>query len=1336
MRIKTGCIFGLAVVILPLWCAAVRPYEPERVEPVLEPWRWREMTELSGRGVLCVDEADDGALWFGAIGGVIRYDGLKVEWMPIDDTVKAAVDFDLAREIRCSNILCMPDGRLLVVVDYGFLQWKDGVWSVLKKGLTSVGYDTRLIRSGDGEIWLSTPKELLRFNENLEQVERVVGMGSNESLNAFCLDANGDAWMVVMRQGMKELMHIPLLNGRIPEPTQWSTYALGASGSAGEINICAGPEGKIYYVDQWGRSETRFFDPQKQEWVVVDHPEASRGYFSLMKDRKGTLWAGGTGYLLSIRDEQCEYYSSARLGLPSIPLSIFEAEDGQWWVIARGGHVYGLDSGDGRWRTYSGLHFECDAPDGTTWFKSDHNTVVSHRADGGTWTEYSRSDGIIDSIRSVRASSHGLVWAIGRHEGLAAFSVFDGNAWKLHRLEDFATLIGTDAMLESSDKTLWFGASGARLTAPNTGGVLQYEVKQGVPRLFKHHVPPSVPYAVSCLAQTADGSIWLGSPTLYRHQVDAQTFSNVQGLPSVYTYDLAADKNGDLWVAKGLFGVYRKQGDGWRQYTEKDGMAGKLFVRLLVLQDGTLLAASDKGVNRFDGEVWMGPVFYGDFSMSSRDGDLRQSRDGTLWFNFTERDPRSPRVAMNLDRMKKFSTVGFTADGHPPETFIEEHLKQVDSSGNLHVSWSGRDPWENTAVDQLHYSWRIDGGAWSAFSKATSHTILGLGSGRHTLEVRARDRDLNIDPSPAQSRFTVALPVWRQPWFLGMVVLIVAGTAAFIWMMIYFRDRQLKARAAHLLELDQIKTSFFTNISHELRTPLTVILGPLRSMLATEKDEAKRKKLRMMERNADRIATLVGQLLEFRKIETGRMVLSITEGDLAQALQNMVATLQPLADSGGVSCTLTDVEPCVAWFDPDKLHKIVTNLVSNAIKYTPHGGQVWVKINIQTDQRGNRWAELTVEDSGTGIDPNHIHHIFERFYRIPEKSIMDGSGIGLNLTKDLVDLWGGTIRVESPIHDDEQGPGTRFTVRLPVDRAGLSDAVKVMLHGPEDAFPETKAGEAETDSVNAEETGNATRLYLDTLPLVLVVEDDADIRRFIAEGLEQRYRVEEAVDGADALEKANRLSPDLVVTDLMMPVMDGAELCRTLKSNMETSHIPVVMLTAKGSLEHQIEGLQTGADDYITKPFHMVILQTRIANLLASRKMLREQFSRDFMVSDHPLPENTPDQEFLRKVFDVLDENYSDTEFAVEQFAQQLGMSLSTLQRKLKSLLDETPAKLIWKVRLKKSTGVLKATDLRISEVAFEVGYLDPNHFSRQFKQLYGMTPSAYRTANIANKSK
>ena len=325
--------------------------------------------------------------------------------------------------------------------------------------------------------------------------------------------------------------------------------------------------------------------------------------------------------------------------------------------------------------------------------------------------------------------------------------------------------------------------------------------------------------------------------------------------------------------------------------------------------------------------------------------------------------------------------------------------------------------------------------------------------------------------------------------------------------------------------------------------------------------------------------------------------------------------------------------------------------------------------------------------------------------------------------------------MESPIHDDEQGPGTRFTVRLPVDRAGLSDAVKVVLHGPEDALPETSAGEAEADSVTAEENGNATRLYLDTLPLVLVVEDDADIRRFIAEGLEQRYRVEEAVDGADALEKANRLSPDLVVTDLMMPVMDGAELCRTLKSNMETSHIPVVMLTAKGSLEHQIEGLQTGADDYITKPFHMVILQTRIANLLASRKLLREQFSRDFMVSDHPLPENTPDQEFLRKVFDVLDENYSDTEFAVEQFAQQLGMSLSTLQRKLKSLLDETPAKLIWNVRLKKSTGVLKSTDLRISEVAFEVGYLDPNHFSRQFKQLYGMTPSTYRTTNTATKS-
>lgn len=298
--------------------------------------------------------------------------------------------------------------------------------------------------------------------------------------------------------------------------------------------------------------------------------------------------------------------------------------------------------------------------------------------------------------------------------------------------------------------------------------------------------------------------------------------------------------------------------------------------------------------------------------------------------------------------------------------------------------------------------------------------------------MRARDRDFNVDATPAISFFSVALPVWKRGWFVGMVLMMTIVTTAFVGVLIYFHDKRLKDRARHLVEIDQIKTGFFTNISHELRTPLTLILRPLERLLESEENHEKREMLSMAQRNASRVWNLASQLLDFRKLEQGQMRVDIAEGDIVVCVRDVIERLEQAAIAKQISCTVTSPDQWCGWFDAEMVKKIVQNLVNNAIKFTPSGGEVRVALSKRMTEEGGELLILEVEDTGPGIEPVHLQRIFDRFYRIPEKSIVDGSGIGLNLTKELVELLGGTIRAESPVRAELENPGTRFIVSLPI----------------------------------------------------------------------------------------------------------------------------------------------------------------------------------------------------------------------------------------------------------------------------------------------------------------
>ena len=536
--------------------------------------------------------------------------------------------------------------------------------------------------------------------------------------------------------------------------------------------------------------------------------------------------------------------------------------------------------------------------------------------------------------------------------------------------------------------------------------------------------------------------------------------------------------------------------------------------------------------------------------------------------------------------------------------------------------------------------------------------------------------------------------------------------------------RLQRAEADKLRELDRMKSSFFANISHEFRTPLTLIKGPLQEMaLGRFKGDAQ-KYFRIMLRNSERLLNLVNQLLDLSKLESGRMKLRLEQGGAAPFIRAIAHSFESLAERKQATYVIRVSDALgEAWFDRDKLEKILTNLLSNAFKFTGELGRV--ELSAEAVEEG-RYLRLVVRDDGIGIPASQLPHIFERFYS-PNLALSDpdgttpmGSGIGLALAKELVSLQGGRIAVES-----EEGEGTAFTVLLPIQREELKGEAEVVVEnaGAASGLPDI------ADGVPAEEPQDSTVspppvVAGQGLELVLVVEDNADVRRYIADQLQGQYRVLEAADGRAGLALALEQVPGLVITDVMMPEIDGIELCRQLRAQAATSHIPIIMLTAKAEQADKLEGLEKGADDYLVKPFDPEELRLRAGNLLEQRRRWRARFSKEISFRPSEVAVTSVDEAFLNSVVEVVEHNLDEEAFGVPQLADAVGLSRSQLHRKLKALSDKSPSEVIRDMRLQRARSLLQKGAGNASEVAFMAGFSSLAYFSKCYKDAFGYPPS------------
>ena len=809
---------------------------------------------------------------------------------------------------------------------------------------------------------------------------------------------------------------------------------------------------------------------------------------------------------------------------------------------------------------------------------------------------------------------------------------------------------------------------------------------------------------VYALHEDADGKIWIGTANgLFKFDVptrDIVKYTMTDGLPSNSISAIERDSEGNLWVStnKGI-SCFDRQENSFSNYYASDGLQCNEFSK------------SASSVNR-DGMIFYGGV------------------NGMVCFypQKIKKHYSIPKIRItNFYIHDKEVTKGMLSGGRPivdcEITKAEDvYLSHTDNSFSI-----GFTAMEFANPERIGYLYNMDGKGWNHLRYGSNKvSFSNLKYGTHEFSIKAA-----IDNSFSKTRkltIHIAAPWYATAvayacYFLLFVLTIVLG------LLHLRRSRVLRAQVMehkHAEDINEAKLQFFMNISHEIRTPMSLIIGPLYKLIGSDQDSDRQRTYDIIRRNAERILALINQLMDIRKIDKGQMHLHFAESDIVGLVRSVCANFEYQAKSQEVELSVkSDLPEIKAWVDSDNFDKIIMNLLSNAFKFTSRGGYINVSFAQQTDSADETITDVSyvvidVEDSGTGIKPDDLNRIFDRFYQSDGKKSVQGTGIGLHLTKLLVELHHGTIEVENNVGK----PGCHFTVKLPLGSGHLTSAELQTEHVKSDKEDEVQV----PAPLNVADMDLESKKRSKTKYQVLLVEDDDEIRHYIREELSSDFHVQECANGEEALDIVLRSTPDIVISDVVMPVMDGKTLCQKIKQNITVNYVPVVLLTSLTSENDKIEGLDVGADAYMTKPFNIEVLRHTVMNLLRSRATLKNKFQgRQSQVGNiKKLEVSSPDDRLMQRVMTVVNKNLGNPDLSVEMIASTVGISRVHLHRKLRELTNQTARDFIRNMRLQQAASLLSEKRHSIAEIAEIVGFQSVPHFSTVFKDLYGVSPSDY----------
>ncbi|HSI78536.1 MAG TPA: ATP-binding protein, partial [Lunatimonas sp.] len=806
------------------------------------------------------------------------------------------------------------------------------------------------------------------------------------------------------------------------------------------------------------------------------------------------------------------------------------------------------------------------------------------------------------------------------------------------------------------------------------------------------------------------------------------------------------DKQGFLWFATSGGGIcqYDPKTGHFSPFTKKDGLPSNSISRVEIDEEGKIWMSTNKGICRFDPiskEVQNFDLGYGSLKHHFTTGYVNagsstKGKDGTLYFGGSDGvvyfHPQKINPAPNPAPMV---LTQFTVFDNPLPSWNESKDVILAHDQNfLSIEFAALS-FVNAQNNKYAYYLENFDQDWIYSDDRRFVSYTNLSPGKYVFRVKASNYDGVWSQSGINLNLTI-LPPWWQTWWayllfftLAMIALYLMRKSILYWERINTDLRLQHIEAEKMHELDQAKSAFFANISHEFRTPLTLISGTVDTLKKKDGNlSLRREAYALIERNASKLLALIHKLLELSKLESGKLRVEPKPGNITDFLESLTGSFISLFESKEIFFQIElPEEEIYASFDAPKLEMIFSNLLSNAYKFTPEGGEVSFLADVGAEEEGSLKLTVTVRDTGIGIPKDKLDHIFERFYQEESSKTRtyEGTGIGLSLVTELTDLMGGKVSVTSTL-----GKGSVFKVKMllkiatPHEMSQISEVLNIN-NSPSLAL---RAHYASTlDSLD--------QSTITDKPKILVVEDNVDLRKFMRGQLQEDYMILEANNGTSGFDTALNSLPELIVSDVMMPDMDGICLCEKLKSEDITSHIPIILLTARADMDSRLEGLEIGADDYLTKPFKIEELSARIKNLLESRKKLREKFQASFSLDPKEITETSMEEKFVQKLLNTMEKHHTNPDFDVETLSKEIGMSRTNLYRKLKAIINQHPTEFIQSFRLKKAVMLFECHSGNISEVAYSLGFNSLTYFTRIFKKHYGVTPSEYLHQHSENQS-
>ena len=1281
---------------------------------------YKDKNSISNSFIKTLVEDKNGDIWIGTNNGLNKFtpNNDSFERYKHSGTKNSSVDNEIW------SLTSAGDNNLWVGTNSGLEKF-----NIITKERTDIAKDSvhllknqirSLFRSSDNNLWICNRKNIIVYNDSIVKEisypQTQVRKTTRNYAPIVYEDKNNTIWLgyrdglAVFNPQKNEFQHFKIKTNKISSINEEvrSVYEDFYG------NIWVGTYNGLYIINKEKNVINHYLHDEKNKNSL-----SQNSIFNITGDTKGNVWigtyAGGVNYYDRSFDLFKNYYigaSNYKLNYKVIS-SIVEDASKNLWIGTEGGGINFLNIKTGKFTYYT--HNE------------DNPKSIS-----------------TNNVKALLRTSEGNFW-IGTHDGGLNFlnpTKTPFNFKKFNNDSNDSLSISNDriiSLFEDVNKHIWVGTSG--------GGLNVFHKKKKTFLRVKN-TEQSIGEIIYNISKTEDKNVLLisGNKGLAKININTKEIVPIKYKQereedtSIITLCAFEDKQRNLWIGTEGYGLY------FYNYTTKEtinygleeGLPNQVIYTVLPDDYNNLWFSTNKGLSRLNLESNQFKNFDISDGISSNEFNYNSkiklqnkelmfgSTNGIVFFNpnkILENSFIPPVYVTSVSVNNKPYLSGSSIN----EKITLNHNQNVFNFNFIALSYS--------KSEKNEYAYRLDGfdKNWNYIGHNKSATYTNLDAGNYTFRVKASNNDGLWNEKGHSIYITILPPFWKTWWAYLIYSILIIGSLFLIrkysLLRIYEKNelKQERLEKQKIEEINRLKLTLFTNISHDFRTPLTLIIGPLERMLKNNEGSISiQNQHKTMYRNASVLLQLINQLLDFRKSETGKLKLRASENNIVSFIENIKKSFDEMADYREIDFTFKSKDKHIdIWFDDVNLKKVIFNLLSNAFKFTPNNGKIRIKLSTYTKPKNlKQFIQIEIKDDGKGIPKKNVKFIFDRFYQIKrDENSRSGTGIGLALVKSIIKLHKGSITVKS-----KEKEGATFVIQLPFGNSHLQKEQIVDIS--EEVNEAVFLQDNPINYLEEKPKNNNIEDIDDNIPTLLLVEDNTEVRNFIKQIFENNHNILEAENGEVALEIAKNNSINLIISDVMMPIMDGIELCEKIKTDVVTSHIPVLLLTAKTSKESQKEGYKTGADAYLTKPFDASILEQKVMNLLQTRLNFIKKFKKDIILKPKELEITSADEIFLKKCITIVEENINNSEFTIVDLINEIGMSRSAFYRKLKALTGQSIIEFIKTIKLKRAAQLISQTKRTISEIAFELGFNDLKHFRKSFKKQFNELPSQYRVKN------